>query len=276
MLVFPNAKINLGLYVTEKRPDGYHNLQTVFYPLNWCDALEVIEDSKAKEPFSLEISGLEVSGSLTDNLLYKAWKMLSEKHTLPKMRVYLHKVIPMGAGLGGGSADAAFFLNLLNTKFSLQLSTETLSNYASQLGSDCAFFLHNKALYAEGRGEIFTDISLNLNAYYILAIFPQLHSSTAAAFKELVPQQPKHNLIESISKPVNQWKDCLFNDFEQALFKLFPQLQQIKHQLYQSNALYAAMSGSGSTMFGIFETEPDVSMFNNYSYYLQKPGAKPL
>lgn len=271
MLSFPNAKINLGLYITQKRPDGYHNLQTVFYPLNWCDALEVIENGSAKQDFTLSCSGLAVAGALEDNILFKAYALLKQQRNLPPIQVHLHKNIPMGAGLGGGSSNAAFFLQLLNAKFDLTFTPSELADLAAQLGSDCPFFIYNQPRYAEGRGELFSEIEVDLSAYYILCIYPNVHSSTAAAFKGLTPKLPQHNLKESLATDITNWKDVVYNDFEVPIFSQYPQLAAIKQQLYTQGALYASLSGSGSALYGIFAQEPAIDAFKNYLYYLQKP-----
>lgn len=271
MLSFPNAKINLGLYITQKRPDGYHNLQTVFYPLNWCDALEVIENGTSEQEFTLSCTGLEVAGALEDNILFKACALVKQTRSLPAIQVHLHKNIPMGAGLGGGSSDAAFFLHLLNNKFELKLTLSELADLAAQLGSDCPFFIYNTPKYAEGRGEIFSEFQLDLSPYYILCIYPNIHSSTAAAFQGLSPNFPKHNLKDSLSQNISKWKDLVGNDFEVPIFKEHPQLAEIKSKLYALGALYASLSGSGSALYGIFAQEPTTDAFKNYLYYLQKP-----
>lgn len=270
MLVFPNCKINLGLYVTEKRPDGYHNLQTVFYPINWCDALEVLPATSATSDFSLECSGLPVTGALEENILFKAYTLVKQKRTLPPVQVYLQKHIPMGAGLGGGSSDGAFFLTVLNTLFDLGFDEQELLELALSLGSDCPFFIKNRPVFAEGRGESFTEITLDLSAYYILCVYPGIHSSTAGAFKTIVPAYPKHHLAESLLLPVDQWNSRVANDFEPALFSRHPELAGIKSKLYQKGALYASLSGSGSALYGIFKQAPDLSGFENYSYHLQQ------
>lgn len=271
MLSFPNAKINLGLYITQKRPDGYHNLQTVFYPLNWCDALEVIDQGANNKEFSLSCSGLAVAGALEDNILFKAYALVKQVRSLPAIQVHLHKNIPMGAGLGGGSSDAAFFLHLLNNKFELKFTLSELADLAVQLGSDCPFFIYNTPKYAEGRGEIFSEFQVDLSPYFILCIYPNIHSSTAAAFKGLSPNFPKHNLKDSLSQNIAQWKELVSNDFETPIFNQYPQLAEIKSDLYAQGALYASLSGSGSALYGIFAQEPATDAFKNYLYYLQKP-----
>jgi 4-diphosphocytidyl-2-C-methyl-D-erythritol kinase len=271
MVVFPNCKLNLGLYVLRKRQDGYHDLQTVFYPLNWCDALEVIEFTRGGSEFQLEISGLAVAGNIEDNLLFKCWKLLRQNHALPPLQIHLHKSLPMGAGLGGGSSDAAFFLNLLNTKFNLQLSLQERLELALQLGADCPFFILNKPVFAEGKGEVFSDIQVDLSRYYILCVFPNLHSNTSLAFQSIRPQSPQFDLRQAIQGPVKEWKNTIANDFENPVFDQFPILRTLKQSMYDHGALYASMSGSGSAMFGIFEEQPTLTIAENYLHFLQHP-----
>jgi len=275
MVVFPNCKINLGLYVTRKREDGFHDIQTCFYPLNWCDALEVTETQDAEE-FSFATSGLPISGQLEDNLIWKCFKAIQKDYALPPLQVHLHKVIPMGAGLGGGSSDAAFFIQLLDRKFNLNISFEKKMELAGGLGSDCPFFLKNTPVLATGRGEIFSDLSVNLDSYYILCVFPAIHSHTGRAFSAIQPKEPANDLSDALTQPVEIWKDLVTNDFEGPVFSQFPILQEIKQSFYKQGAVYAAMSGSGSSIFGLFNSPPDLSLAQNYLYYLQSPQNKVL
>jgi 4-diphosphocytidyl-2-C-methyl-D-erythritol kinase len=271
MLVFPHCKINLGLNVTEKRADGFHSLETVFYPVKWCDALEVIE-APGGPPFTLSSSGAEIAGNMEDNLLFKAWKLVSMAKSLPPLKVHLHKNIPMGAGVGGGSSDGAFFIELLDNKFDLKLPYSEKHRMASELGSDCAFFLENKARYATGRGNEFSDIQLDLSSYFILLIHPGIHSNTSEAFAGLVPKKPQRSLKDDIANyPPEQWKDKVFNDFDQTIFKKYPLIGELKEQMYRSGALYASMSGSGSCVYGIFSERPAMTIAPTFKYYLQLP-----
>jgi 4-diphosphocytidyl-2-C-methyl-D-erythritol kinase len=272
MLVFPNAKINLGLQVINKRDDGFHNIATVFYPVNWCDALEVIEN-EGREEFLFSSTGLIIDGNPTDNLLYKTWELLRKNKPIPNIRVHLHKNIPMGAGLGGGSADAAFFIELLNSKFELHLSSAEKTAIANQLGSDCAFFLKNQPVLASGRGNEFKEIMVDLSSYFILLVHPGVHSNTREAYEGLVPKQPAVDLQDIISKPVEKWKDHLSNDFEKSIFIKYPQVKDLKDLLYANGALYASMSGSGSAVFGIFKEEPHLDFPHSHRAHLQKPHA---
>lgn len=255
MIVFPNCKINLGLHITAKRADGYHDLETVFYPVPLKDALEILP-LPAEEKGAIEFtqSGLSVEGAPTDNICVKAIQLLRQHFPeLPGIRVHLHKQIPMGAGLGGGSADAAFLLQAINKKFNLGIHPVTLSELALQLGSDCPFFLLNNPSLARGRGEKLEAINLSLKGYKILLINPGIHVSTASAFKGVQPQPNQQPLKEIITLPLRQWKAQLKNQFEETVFLQYPTLQKIKEELYTLGAIYAAMSGSGSTLFGIFE-----------------------
>ncbi|MBX3165032.1 MAG: 4-(cytidine 5'-diphospho)-2-C-methyl-D-erythritol kinase [Bacteroidetes bacterium] len=274
MIAFPNCKINFGLHVINKRSDGFHTIETVFYPVNWCDALEVIENKGSKESFTFSHSGLPIDGAPESNLIYKAWKLISTEKKLPPLSVHLHKNIPMGAGLGGGSSDAAAFINLLNTQFELNYSEHDRLNIASQLGSDCAFFIKNSPVLAKGKGNEFSDIQINLSKYYIVLVYPNIHSNTKAAYEGLTPKEPQHSLKDILETySVNEWKDVLVNDFEVSIFKKYPEIKTLKETLYNCGALYAAMSGSGSSVFAVFEKRPDVSFPAEYSFYLQEPAS---
>jgi 4-diphosphocytidyl-2-C-methyl-D-erythritol kinase len=252
MIVFPNCKINLGLHVLNKREDGFHNLETVFYPLPFKDALESITSSNTEIEFTG--TGLAVDGSTADNLCVKAYHLLKKDFPqLTSIKIHLHKAIPMGAGLGGGSADAAFMLKMLNEKFKLNLSTAKLLNYALQLGSDCPFFIINKPCFATGRGEILEEINIDLSAYKIVLINPGIHINTGWAFSNITPALPEKSLNEIIQQPIHTWKEDLKNDFETPVFAAHPAIKEIKDTLFAQGAVYAAMSGSGSTVFGIFK-----------------------
>ncbi len=249
MVVFPNCKINLGLNITGKRPDGYHNLETIFYPILLKDILEAVQAEK----LTFQSSGLTIDGNAEDNLCIKAWHLLkNDLPDLPTVQIYLHKIIPMGAGLGGGSADGAFMLSLLNQKFNLQLNDEQLINYALQLGSDCPFFILNKPVFATGRGEIMTPVTVDLSEYKFLIVNPGIHISTKEAFSNLIPVVPTKSVNEIVKQPVISWKDELVNDFEKPLFKLYPEIEALKQSMYNAGSIYTSMSGSGSTVFGLF------------------------
>jgi 4-diphosphocytidyl-2-C-methyl-D-erythritol kinase len=259
MIVFPNAKINLGLNVTEKRDDGFHNISTAFYPVSLCDVLEIVESHDGKS--SLFNSGLIVDADMDNNLCIKALRLIQSDFKIPEITIFLYKKIPFGAGLGGGSSDAANVLMLLNKMFNLNITQTKLMQYAAMLGSDCAFFTKNKPQLATGRGEILSDINITLAGYHFVLIKPNVSINTAQAYTDIIPCQPTICISEIISKPIEQWKNLLFNDFEMTVFTRFPQIKQIKEMLYRKGAIYASMSGSGSSVYGIFEKKPDINDF---------------
>lgn len=255
MIVFPNAKINIGLNITNRRPDGYHNLETVFYPVKIHDALEVI----AAGEMAFNASGLGIPGRAEDNLCLKGYDLLKKDFDLPPVNIHLHKHIPIGAGLGGGSADAAFFIKLINQEFSLGLDAEQMRAYARQLGADCAFFVDSKPVYAFGKGDEFEPVELDLSAYHIALVMPQAHVSTAEAYRGVKPRPSDASLKDLINLPVAEWKRHIKNDFEESIFPNHPVIRGVKAALYEAGALYACMSGSGASVFGIFKTRPDLS-----------------
>lgn len=250
MIVYPNAKINIGLNIVERRPDGYHNLETVFYPVNITDALEV-KTSDASSRLSLE--GIPVEGSVDDNLVMRAYMLLAADFDLPAVDVNLVKNIPTGAGLGGGSSDAAFMLKSLNQLFSLGLSAQTLEDYAVRLGADCAFFVHDKPVFATGIGNIFHDIQLDLSSECIVLVKPNVFVSTRDAYAMVKPLRPSVPLPQLLTLPIEQWEGRVVNDFERSVFPKFPEIARVKQRLYDLGAQYASMSGSGSSVFGIFQ-----------------------
>jgi 4-diphosphocytidyl-2-C-methyl-D-erythritol kinase len=271
MLEFCPCKLNLGLNVVEKRPDGYHNLETVFYPIQWQDSLEIIESNDNQE-FTLTLSGLTVEGSLQENIIYKAYQLIKQTRSISNIKVHLHKVIPMGAGLGGGSSNGAVFINLLNKKFNLGMTLDEKLNVAKQLGSDCSFFIEQQPVFASGKGDEFEPVQIDLSGYYILLVYPGIHSNTKVAYAGVTPQQPKLNIKGILNNHViEEWKQLLLNDFEASVFKAFPEIEKLKHQLYENGAVYACMSGSGSTVFGIFNTKPSLSFPKHYQFFLQEP-----
>jgi 4-diphosphocytidyl-2-C-methyl-D-erythritol kinase len=249
VISFSNSKINLGLRILRKRSDGYHDLETIFYPIPLQDIVEVV---RTEQPTHFTTSGIAVDAAPEQNLCMKAYSLLHKMHDLPPVQLHLHKAIPSGAGLGGGSANAAFTLKLLNSKLNLGLSTEQLLDYALQLGSDCPFFIINKPCLATSRGEILEPVDLSLQSYTLVLVNPGIHVSTAWAFSQIRPAGTSQSLKEIIRMPVEDWKDKLVNDFEQPVFEAHPGIAAIKEKLYQSGASYAAMSGSGSTVFGLF------------------------
>jgi 4-diphosphocytidyl-2-C-methyl-D-erythritol kinase len=253
MVLFPNGKINIGLNILSKRMDGYHNLQTVFYPIKIKDAIEGIDSNDPTKEIHFSSSGIPIHGKTEDNLCIKAYNLLKKDFPqLPAITMHLHKVIPMGAGLGGGSADAALMLQLINTQFELQLSELQLLAYAGQLGSDAPFFIINKPCFATGRGEILELVELNLSAYKFFLLHPGIHISTALAFANISVGENNTDLKKAIANPIHQWKEQISNDFEKPIFAAYPEMATIKEQLYENGALYASMSGSGSTIYGIF------------------------
>jgi 4-diphosphocytidyl-2-C-methyl-D-erythritol kinase len=258
MITFPNAKINLGLNITEKRPDGYHNLETVFYPIPLEDALEINLATNRTNKFSLHQSGMPIDGKPEDNLVVKAYLLLDEKFNLPPVDIHLYKHIPSGAGIGGGSADAAFMLKLLNDLFSLGLSIGELEGYAAGLGADCAFFIQNRPTFAEGIGNLFSPVSLSLKDYRLILIKPDIFISTKAAFANIKPRKPACSLKEVITRPVSEWREHMVNDFEESVFPQYPEIGEIKEMLYRQGALYASMSGSGSSVFGLFDKQSPI------------------
>lgn len=252
MLSFPNCKINLGLRVLRRRDDGYHQLETVFYPLPLKDALETIRSGK----LTFTATGLTIPGDPSANLCLKAWHLLKKDFPeLPSVDIHLHKHIPMGAGLGGGSADGAFMLVLLNKQFRLGLSAERLMDYAAQLGSDCPFFILNKPCLGGGRGEELLPIDLDLSSYKMALVSPGVHIGTAWAFSQITPSDKGKSIKDIIKEPVSAWKGQLVNDFEAPVLHAYPELKKIKETLYDAGAIFASMTGSGSSFFGIFEKE---------------------
>ena len=268
MVSFPNCKINLGLRVTGKRADGYHDIETVFYPLPIQDALEIITATGQETRFSQ--SGKSIPGPSTDNLCLKAYQLVKEDFPdLPPVWIHLHKAIPAGAGLGGGSADASFTLMALNKKYQLELNEKKLSDYAIAIGSDCPFFLKNQPALGSGRGEKLVPVDLDLSAYRFVIVNPGIHISTAWAFSQIKPAIPADSLSDIIRKPVSEWRDKLVNDFEKVVEDKHPEIKSIREALYNQGALYAAMSGSGSTVYGIFEKGADLKPAFPDHYYVK-------
>ncbi len=261
MISFPIAKINLGLNVVEKRPDGYHNLQTVFYPVPIKDALEVqVMDEAFPSDYDcdLKVTNIAIEGDEQRNLVVRAYQLLKQDFpTLPRIHSHLWKGIPTQAGMGGGSSDCAYMMMLLNQQFQLGLTDEQLIEYAAKLGADCAFFILSRPCYAEGIGEKLQPIDLSLSGYYIAVVRPDIPVPTKEAFSRIRPHYPAQNCREIVIQPVETWRDTLINDFEESVFALHPEIGNIKQQLYDMGATYAAMSGSGSALFGLFKKQPD-------------------
>ncbi|MFC3196997.1 4-(cytidine 5'-diphospho)-2-C-methyl-D-erythritol kinase [Parapedobacter deserti] len=258
MITFANAKINIGLQVLQRRDDGYHDLETVFYPVKIYDVLEVVEAKSVR----FISSGLLIPGDCQDNLCLKAYRLLKTAYDLPPVEIYLHKTIPIGAGLGGGSADAAFLLKLLNTMFALGMGEAELMNFARRLGSDCAFFIRNTPVLATGIGDVFQSVQLDLSSYHIVLVKPDVHISTATAYGTVMPNPTGRQLASALSLPIAEWHHAVFNDFEAGVFARHPGIGALKDLLYRSGAVYAAMSGSGSSVYGLFEDKPVLSGLN--------------
>ena len=253
MLTFPNAKLNLGLYVTARRPDGYHALETVFLPLPWTDVLEVLPAPKGQLAADLMLTGRPIPGEVATNLCLKAYELLkADFPDLPAAQLHLHKIVPIGAGLGGGSADAAFALRAIGEVFGLNLSTEQLESYARQLGADCAFFIQNTPRLALEKGDVFEPIALQLTGTACVVVYPGLHIGTAQAFAGIVPRVPVHPLRAALAQPMASWRTTVSNDFEASLAPVYPLLAEIKQRLYEAGATYASLSGSGSAVYGLF------------------------
>ena len=262
MIDFPCAKINLGLNIVEKRNDGYHNLQTVFLPVQLCDALEIKTMSElfpSHTNCDLKVSGDGICCNEADNLVVKAYNMLAADYEIPRIHTHLYKRIPSQAGLGGGSSDAAFMLKLLDQRFRINAGNAELEKYAARLGADCPFFINAEPAYAEGIGEILSPVEITDNAlsgYTLVIVKPQVSVSTKEAFAGITPHMPKVSCREIVAMPIEEWKGLLTNDFEDSVFAQYPELQTIKNKLYEAGAAYAQMSGSGSSIFGIFKTKP--------------------
>jgi len=251
MLAFANAKINIGLNVTEKRTDGYHNIETIFYPIKLYDVIEITDATHTH----CILKGLPVPGNPQDNLCMKAYALLARDFDLPHQQITLLKNIPIGAGLGGGSSDAAFLLKLVNEKFKLNLSNLELKKYASQLGADCAFFIDNKPMFATGIGDQLEPVELDLSLYNIVLVKPDIHVSTANAYAGIYPKKPLTSVKDLLPLPLITWREAIGNDFERSVLEIYPEIGNIKAELYHSGAIFALMSGSGSTVYAVFKGE---------------------
>ena len=270
MLFFPNCKINIGLQIISKREDGYHNIETVFYPIPINDVLEIIPASLNNSNIEFSLSGNAIACEDNENICVKAYHLLKEKFPqLPAVKMHLHKTIPSGAGLGGGSADGAAALVMLNNKFNLGLTKAALIDLSLQLGSDCPFFIINKPCFATSRGEMLEELTFDLSDYKIVIVNPGIHVNTGEAFSKITPRgvdADKISLINLTQLPVHLWKDAITNDFETVVFAQYPSIKTIKDELYLSGALFASMSGSGSSVYGIFSKKhvPELNFPDNY------------
>ena len=259
MIVFPISKINLGLHITSKRADGYHNIETIFYPVRFCDALEfVISDNPANKDF-LTTTGINTGADPEDNLVFKSVKRLHEKYTFPNLKIHLHKVIPVGAGLGGGSSDSACILKAVNKGFGLNISDDELKNMALEQGSDCPFFIDSLPSIGTGRGEILKPVNNVLKDYYLMLMNPGIGINTREAYQFCRPAMPAYSLSQLIIHPLKEWKELIINDFEDYAFKKHPLISDIKNELYNAGAIFSLMSGSGSGVYGIFRQKPELS-----------------
>ena len=269
MIDFPCAKINLGLNITEKRADGYHNLETVFFPIPICDALEIKtmdERFPSNVACDLKVTGNNVCCNENDNLIVKAYNMIAADFDIPRVHAHLYKNIPSEAGLGGGSSDAAYMIRLLDQRFRINIGNAEMEKYAARLGADCPFFITAEPSYAEGIGEILSPVNItdnNLEGYCLVVVKPQISVSTKEAFSSITPRKPLMCCREIVAQPIETWKDALCNDFEESVFGIYPQLNDIKNRIYTLGAAYAQMSGSGSSLFGIFKSDVDEQSIKN-------------
>lgn len=258
MIVFPKAKINIGLRITGKRPDGYHNIETLFYPVSLSDALEIVILSGSHKKDILSVTGVETGSSTENNMVIKALRKLRERYTFPFLKIHLHKAIPVGAGLGGGSSDAVCMLKSINRFFGLKISNDDLKAMALELGSDCPFFIDYIPVFASGRGEISHPIKPVLTDYYLLLLNPKKGINTGEAYANCKPGLPETSLLQLADRPVEEWRELIINDFEEYSFRKYPFIGDIKNELYKCGAIFSLMSGSGSSVYGIFSGEPDI------------------
>ena len=259
MIVFPISKINIGLRITGKRPDGFHNIETIFYPIHLCDALEFVISDQSSNKDLLAVTGIETGGKPDDNLVMKCIIRLREKKSFPFLRIHLHKAIPVGAGLGGGSSDAACLLKSVNRHFEVNINNINLKSLALEIGSDCSFFVDGIPSFASGRGEILTAVSPVLAGHHLVLVNPGAGIDTAEAYKNCKPEMPSESLKELFGLPLRSWKKVILNDFETFAFRKQPLIGELKDELYKAGALFSLMSGSGSSVYGIFSEKPDLS-----------------
>lgn len=268
MICYPNAKINIGLSIIRKRPDQYHDIETLFYPIQLCDLLEINQSDE----FYYKQTGIALDSDDEQNLVLKALHLLKDNYSIPNVNIHLHKQIPFGAGLGGGSSDAAFTLMALNQLFNLGLNENQLLNYAAKLGSDCPFFILNRPILASGKGDVFSSIEFNLKDYSLVLLKPNSRVTTAEAYQQINPEIPNKPLSVLFSEPIEYWRENIVNRFEQTVFPFHPEIESLKRKLYASGAIYASMSGSGSSVFGLFDFIPENFELNfpNYFYWEEK------
>ncbi|TNF30346.1 MAG: 4-(cytidine 5'-diphospho)-2-C-methyl-D-erythritol kinase [Bacteroidetes bacterium] len=261
MIAYPNAKINLGLNVLRKRTDGYHDIESVFYPVPWQDILEIVPERSGRGRVTFTSSGISIPSDGKPDLCERVYCLMHETFDLPAVKIHLHKMVPIGAGLGGGSADAAFTAVMLNEMFQLKLSTEQLEGLLAKVGSDCPFFVQNRPAYVTGKGELLEPFDLDLSGYWMVLVNPGIHIGTKEAYAGIVPSEPMDSLKEMLSEPVSEWKNGVKNDFEASIFPNHPEIAALKSQLYEFGAAYSSMTGSGSTVFGLFDRQPEQLQF---------------
>ncbi len=263
MILFPNAKINLGLNILRKRPDGYHDIESCFYPVKWCDALEIIPSEK----LSFRPYGIDIPGDPKTNLCIQAYQNIKSKYDIPPVTIHLLKNIPIGAGLGGGSADAAFTLKGLNSIFELEISDHELSKEAAKIGSDCPFFIENKQKLAINTGTEFKQTSVDLKGMWILLVYPEIHISSKTAYAGVKPNTPNITTADILRNPISEWKHLLHNDFENSVFPQHPEIEQLKNNFYKNGAVYASLTGSGSAVYGLFDSEPEDDILTSFPHW---------
>ena len=266
MVVYPNCKINIGLRILNKRADGYHNIESVFYPVPVCDILEITpQGANLENNITIKSTGIAIPGDADENICVKAYNLINQDYALPAIDVHLHKQIPIGAGLGGGSADAAFFIKALNEFEELNLSFGEMHHYAKQIGSDCSFFINNKPALALQKGDVLEPVNLTLKGFHLVIVYPNIHVNTAMAYSSVIPDGTGESIEDLIQQPILSWKDNIYNAFEAGIVNKFPKIGEIKNELYALGAQYASMTGSGSAVYGIFETKP--ALTNNFSNF---------
>lgn len=271
MVSFPPCKINIGLDVINKRPDGYHDIATVMYSVpGLCDGLEILPWDAGKEAIEFTSSGALVDCSTNDNIVVKAWSVMNKTYRIGGVKIHLHKSIPFGAGLGGGSADAAFTLRTINKLYGLGLNNAKLADIGSKLGSDVPFFIYDTPKYCTGRGEVMSPANIDLNGYWLVVIKPPVSVSTAEAYAGIVPKSPEIPLMERLAEPIGRWKYTVKNAFEETIFRHHPSLQTIKSSLYEQGALYASMSGSGSALYGLFDKRPHYTAGKEHAVWIMQ------
>lgn len=268
MILYPNAKINIGLNIIKKRTDGFHELETVMYPIDLADVLTINFSNGSKKGATFSATGIKIDGDPNDNLIVKAYNIINSKCNLPALNIHLHKSIPFGAGLGGGSSDCAFTIKGINNLCKLNMTIKEMEQIAAELGSDCPYFIRNQPALAKGRGEILSTLKIDLNKYHFAVIIPPIPISTKLAYSKVTPQIPENSLSKTISSDIEKWKYLIKNDFETSVFPEFPEIQKIKDELYSQGAIYAALSGSGSAVFGIFTERIDASSIFSEEYFV--------